>query len=50
MKIAFAIPTYNRVEKLKVLINSILEQDFDDAAAEVFCCISNSCSTDAASE
>ena len=50
MKIAFAIPTYNRVEKLKVLISSILEQNFDDSEAEVFCCISNSCSTDATTD
>lgn len=50
MKIAFAIPTYNRVERLKVLINSILAQEFDHSDVELFCCISNSCSTDGTAE
>lgn len=50
MKIAFAIPTYNRVEKLQVLVNSILAQQYNPEETEVYCVISNSCSTDGTSE
>lgn len=50
MKILFAIPTYNRVERLKVLVGSILAQEFNRAEVELYCAISNSCSTDDTSD
>jgi glycosyltransferase involved in cell wall biosynthesis len=50
MKIAFAIPTYNRLQKLKVLVNSILFQEIPLQDVEIYCVISNSCSTDGTSE
>lgn len=45
-KIAVAIPTFNRLEKLKNAIASIEGQDFDADQVEVLCCLSNSASYD----
>ena len=45
LKIAFAIPTYNRLSYFKVAVNAILSQRIDDDF-EVTCIINNSASTD----
>jgi len=45
LTIAIVIPTYNRLEHLKKLINSIECQRLPDDV-KLFCVISNSCSTD----
>ena len=49
MKIAIAIPTYNRVEKLKVALDTIQKQQFPDDI-ELHIVISNIASTDSTSE
>ena len=49
IKLAIAIPTYNRLEKLKILLNSIDNQIFcKDLELSLF--ISNIASTDGTSE
>jgi glycosyltransferase involved in cell wall biosynthesis len=48
--IAVAIPTFNRVEKLKNAIFAIEQQDFDTQRVELLCCISNSASFDGTTE
>ena len=44
LKFIVAIPTFNRVLKLKEAINSVLEQEFDNRELKIL--ISNSFSTD----
>ena len=44
LKFIVAIPTFNRVLKLKEAINSVLEQEFDNIELKIL--ISNSFSTD----
>ncbi len=46
IKIAVAIPTYNRVKQLKFALEHLEHQQFDHTIIELFCVISNSCSTD----
>jgi hypothetical protein len=45
LKIAIAIPTFNRLEKLKVALRHIEAQELDDRF-ELFCVISNIASMD----
>jgi glycosyltransferase involved in cell wall biosynthesis len=49
LKIAIAIPTYNRLEKLKVALHHIETQELDDRF-ELFCVISNIASQDGTTE
>jgi len=49
LKIAIAIPTYNRLEKLKVALHHIEAQELDDRF-ELFCVISNIASQDGTTE
>ena len=49
LKIAIAIPTYNRLEKLKFALSKIEAQEIDDRF-ELYCVISNIASTDGTTE
>jgi glycosyltransferase involved in cell wall biosynthesis len=49
LKIAVAIPTYNRLEKLKFALSKIEKQEID-GRFELFCVISNIASTDGTTE
>ena len=49
LKIAIAIPTYNRLEKLKVALQGIEQQEVDDGL-ELYCVVSNIASTDGTTE
>ena len=49
MKIAIAIPTYNRLDRLKVALEHIEAQEIDDRF-ELFCVISNIASQDGTTE
>lgn len=50
MKIAFAIPTYNRLEKLRKCVDSILGQHYNRERIQIILTIANSCSTDGTGE
>ncbi len=50
IKIAVAIPTFNRLEKLKNAISSLEQQEFDVDKVELYCCLSNSASFDGTTE
>ena len=50
LKIAVAIPTFNRLGKLKSAIASIEQQEFDRDKIELICCLSNSASSDGTTE
>ena len=49
LKIAIAIPTYNRLEKLKVALQSIDKQEVDEGL-EIYCVVSSIASTDGTTE
>ena len=50
LKIAIAIPTYNRLEKLKFALAMVQKQQITTPGVELYCVISNSCSTDGTTE
>lgn len=50
IEIAVAIPTFNRLEKLKAAIASIERQRFDDSRIKLICCLANSASYDGTAE
>jgi len=49
-KIAVAIPTFNRLDRLKNAIKSIELQEFDRTTIDLLCCLSNSASHDGTTE
>jgi abequosyltransferase len=49
-KIAVAIPTFNRLDRLKNAIKSIELQEFDRTTIDLLCCLSNSASYDGTTE
>ena len=50
LKIAVAIPTFNRLDRLKNAIASIEQQEFDTETVELVCCLCNSASYDGTTE
>ncbi len=50
LKIAVAIPTFNRLDRLKNVISSLEQQEFDTGKVELYCCLSNSASFDGTTE